>query len=248
LIMQLGDDKNNRLLIERLYNFRIDKAVVFAAPIFAGHDSYDWWLQTTRKNPEIRFLLYDYRINCKQKGLVWPENVHITGFDALLAYQDIVEYIAAAGYTSFHLFNASKSHPAVQHSRKIGLKVHAHGKIVGETNLFKIGERIGAQLAKLPNPRQVAVFIGDDTVTISTVKYLLERGFRVPEDFAFISWDGLAISEYFLRTVTTLEIPHTKMLSYAKNFVTGNDCEQSLIVTPIIRVGETMPQKKCVSP
>jgi len=248
LIMQLGDDKNNRLLIERLHNFRIDKAVVIAAPLFTGQNCYDWWLQTTRKNPEIRFLLYDYRTKREQKGLDWPENVHITGFDAGLAYESIVEYIAAAGYTSFHLFNASKLHPAVRHSQKIGLKAHAHGKIVGETSLFGLGERIGAQLAKLPNPRRVAVFIGDDTVTISTVKYLLERGFRVPENFAFISWDGLAISEYFLRTVTTLEIPHTKMLSYAKNFVTGKDCEQSLIVTPIIRVGETMPQKKCMSP
>ena len=246
LVMQLGDDENNRQLIERLRNFRIERAVVIAAPLFSEKKVFHWWMQAVLHNSEIHFLFYDYRINREPEGLTWPENVFIAGFDEVLANRSIVEYIVAAGYKSFHLFNVIKSHAAVKHGQELGLEVHFHERI-DQVSTFEFGESIGAQLAEMSRHEPLAVFIGDDMVTISAVKYLLNRGFRVPEDFAFISWDGLKISNYFLRTVTTLEIPHSEMLNYAERFVTSDDCERRLIVTPNIRVGETMPVHKTIS-
>lgn len=246
LVMQLGDDENNQNLIERMHNFRIDKAVVIAAPLLSEKERFNWWIQTVQHNPEINFLFYDYRFDREPAGLKWPENVYIAGFDAVLANWAVVDYIAAAGYKSFHLFNADRSHCTVKRGQELGMEVQVHERI-NQVSPFELGEIIGAHLAGLSRQGPVAVFIGDDIITISVVKYLLERGFRVPEDFAFISWDGLRISNYFLRVVTTLEIPHTEMLSYTKRFVTSDDCERRLIVTPRIRVGETMPVRKPIA-
>lgn len=246
LVMQLSDDENNRQLIERMRNFRVGRAVIIAAPLFSEKECFNWWMQAVRHNPDIRFLFYDYRVNREPGGVNWPENVYMTGFDEVLANRTIVDYIAAAGYKSFHLFNAIRSNTVVKRGRELGMKIHIHERI-NQVGPFELGEFFGAQLAGLPRRGPEAVFIGDDTVTISTVKYLLQHGLRVPEDFAFVSWDGLKISNYFLRTVTTLEIPHTEMLSFAERFVTSDDCERRLIVTPAIRVGETMPAGNAAS-
>ena len=56
-----------------------------------------------------------------------------------------------------------------------------------------------------------AVFTLSDTMAISAMKALEDRGRRVPEDCSVIAIDGLTVSEYVSPTLTTLVQPTEEM-------------------------------------
>ena len=56
-----------------------------------------------------------------------------------------------------------------------------------------------------------AVFTLSDTMAISAMKALEDRGRRVPEDCSVIAIDGLTVSEYVSPTLTTLVQPAEEM-------------------------------------
>ncbi len=242
MVFQLGEQEENFAVLERLRNFRVSHAWLLAPQLLGSPGGFDWWRRAAAGNPGIEFLFYDYRYQLEPAGFQWPDNVYTTGFNAEKAFRDIFNYIREGGYRELSIFGMGGEY-LIPLARQAGMEIQIHnpGPVVGE--LTDYGRNIGRILAAEPRrnfPR--AVFISDDLGTIGAVAELLEQGFQVPRDFAFISWDGLKISRYFQKSVTTLEVPHPQMLAFAAAFATGNPPGRHLEVHPSIRPGETMPQ------
>lgn len=252
LVLQLGDTPDNHAAIHRLRDFRVRRAIVFTAPLQGASDFFDFWPRAARETPEVDWLFYDYRYELEKQPVAWSPNVRTTGFDAHQARRRIMAYIAAAGYRKvWRLGTEDNPWNLPELYREFNLEPGQLPPTVefGSDNLIEYGREIGRSLLRLParSSRPEAVFISDDIATIGAVSELLDHGRRVPEDYAFISWDGLKISSYFRRTVTTLVIPHREMLDYARRFVLDDHCPPQLIGTPFVRPGETMPPPPAAS-
>ena len=82
---------------------------------------------------------------------------------------------------------------------------------------------------------------GEYEITDS-LKYLIENGFSIPDDFAILSWDGLPESNYFIQSLSTMVIPHEKMLQNGLKWIDGKSFTKRKIILDIeIREGETFP-------
>lgn len=242
MVFQLGAEEDNIAVLERLRNFRVSHALLLAPQLLASAENFDWWRRAAAGNPDVKFLFYDYRYQLQPANFQWPENVHTTGFNAQNAFRDIFNYVRTAGYRELSIFGMGGEY-LIPHARNDGMQINIHNPGPVSGDLTDYGRHIGRTLAAQPRSSHArAVFISDDLGTIGAVAELLEQGFQVPQDFAFISWDGLKISRYFLKSVTTLEVPHRQMLDFAAAFATGNPPSRHLEVHPRIRPGQTMPQ------
>lgn len=76
------------------------------------------------------------------------------------------------------------------------------------------GYRAGLELADEPD-RPTAVFVASDQLAFSALSALHERGLRVPEDVAVVSFDGSAESLYAWPALTTVAQPIERMASAA---------------------------------
>ena len=107
-----------------------------------------------------------------------------------------------------------------------------------------MGEFAARQLPaiKKKTKGQLAVYVNDDLMSAAIMKYLIENGFSIPEDFAILSWDGLPESDYFRLPLSTMVIPHGKMLETASDWIDGKNFSNPQIVLDIeIREGKTFP-------
>ncbi|WP_100371989.1 LacI family DNA-binding transcriptional regulator [Bacillus sp. FJAT-45037] len=68
------------------------------------------------------------------------------------------------------------------------------------------GQLICERLLDL-KPRPTAVFAGSDEVAVGLMNALLERGLRIPEDFAVVGFDNQPIAEIISPKLTTIEQP-----------------------------------------
>ena len=244
LIFQLGNDEDNIVIIERLRNFKVRKVILFTQALFRDKKACYWWHKVLSSNSDIEFLFYDYRYERKPEDLVWPKNVSTVGFDADEAVKKQIEFVTLCGYKTLHLFTG-KSREAFPQGVECNLEIIDHANLYRKRREFDPGIIIGKCLVEAGRPQSTeAVMTGGDMETIGAITYLVEHGLRVPEDYAFISWDGLKISTFFLCPLTTLQVPQQQMLDFAACFITGESKERELLLYPDIRIGASMPCDK----
>ena len=227
MVVPVGSRETNGETLRRLRDFRVRSALLFVPPTFAGREDLDWWHQAISSMPSVRFLLYDCRFGVARLERDWPEHVTQTGFDCRVAARKMLAHIAACGYREVYDGFWIEDEFGVTHP---GLRL-----------LPRSQEEIMTMLAGPRPKRRRAVIIPDDLTTAEAVRIVLRSGMRVPEDYAFVSWDGLTFSDLLTRSLTTLEIPHTGMLEFALKFLRGEPCGRIHILEPRLRIGDSMP-------
>ncbi len=229
MVFPIGTEDVNRETLDRMRDFRVRNAILFVPPVFADPAAEEYWLKAIRNMPDIHFLLYDCRFGIGITPDKWPENVTMTGFDMPLAIRKILAHVRACGFREAYSFFMM---PLDKYAAEFDLKIHRFTK---EEQLFHF-------LDQRPAGKK-AVIMPDDIKTAAAIRHVLQSGMHVPEDYSFISWDGLADSDLFLRSLTTLEIPHKSMLEFTCRYLRGETREKISLSEPHLRIGESMMQK-----
>jgi len=76
------------------------------------------------------------------------------------------------------------------------------------------------QLLKI-SPVPTAVFVANDLDAIGAMKAVKEKGFRIPEDIAFIGFDDIQLASYMDPPLTTVRQPIFEMGTTAINLLVG---------------------------
>ncbi len=87
--------------------------------------------------------------------------------------------------------------------------------------------------------RPTAVFCASDTYAANAIRYVTDRGLRVPEDISFIGLDDLVISEYTRPAITTMGLDKMRMGRQAMHtlfqMMNGSDFQRvQLISTALV--------------
>lgn len=224
-----------------LKNCRIPQVVIFAAAI--DPDTLPTWRQLLANLADARVLFYDFPFH-----VVSPEEFHFlpnpafVGIDRRAATQRILDYIRDAGYRDWWLNEYYRDIPGLTIPPEV--KVHYYpSRETGWSHWRETGEFIGSQLLRCaPRAEPCAVYINDDKTTWAAIHYLSVRGVGIPEEFAFISWDGLEESEFVRIPLTTLMIPHAQMMAYAIAWCQNPDrAHEPVQLIPQIAPGASLP-------
>lgn len=237
--VKIGTD--NPEVFKQLLAFKVHNALLFAGSMAMRQEHYEWWCKTMARHPEIRLFFYDHHFESGYDAASFPNNVGGAGFDRYKAVGLILRHVAAAGYRELLWRGFMLDPDLCNYAESLGLHISELPGYDQKLELSEAGRHYGELLSKWPKKAEpTAVFISDDIMTIGAVSYLLDSGFRVPEDYAFISWDGLNISRYFLKPVTTMVVPHTEMIHAAAEFLAGEESPRFTKIEPYIRPGKTL--------
>ena len=228
MVFPVGGENVNRETMDRLRDFRVRNAILFVPPTFANPAEKEYWQQTIHARQDLHFLLYDCRFGLGDFPENWPDHVILAGFDMPSAIRKILAHVRHCGYREAYSFFM---YPLEKYAAEAGLTIH---RIPDEKELF-------ALLKKRP-AAPAAIIMPDDQLTATAIRQVLQAGMRVPEDYAFISWDGLADSDLFVRSLTTLEIPHRSMLDFICGYLRGGTQEKVFLSEPHLRIGCSMPE------
>lgn len=94
------------------------------------------------------------------------------------------------------------------------------------------GYRGAVELLDLPEP-PTAIFAGSDFIAVGAVLAIHERGLRIPEDIAIVSFDGTAESAYSWPALTTMRQPFADMARTAIETLAAPAEESSHTVFPM---------------
>lgn len=99
-----------------------------------------------------------------------------------------------------------------------GLKIKK-GYIIKGDFTEESGYYAGKKFYKKPLPE--AVFCSNDAMAIGLLKFLNEKGIKVPEEIAIVGFDGIKAGEYF--SLTTVRIPFVELSKTAFLLATGKE-------------------------
>ncbi len=226
-------------LLEQLIAYSVRRVLVIAAPLVTSSNAAQW-RGAAAATPQIDWLFYDCRNDEFFDLLTAEKNVGAVGFDRDRAEARVCEYVRAAGYRELFCYGFIPDSPL---GPDLEIRPLAPGEPAPVSGHPETAAGLGAALQRSrPSGKPCAVFIYDDLLTAGVIDWLLEHGAAVPEEFAFISWDGLDASRFFRRSLTTLAVPHERMLESALNFLTGDAPPADIRVEPVVREGESMPR------
>lgn len=230
-------------LLEKLVAYNVRCALLVAYPVIRD-DNAPVWLNLVRATPGIEWLFYDFsEREAEACGFAGEPNVGWVGFDRRKGLQDVCRYVADCGFST--LLTCGFVIPAIPELPLRCIEVAPGSYENWHGWRFDHGASLADALEKYrlghPADTPQAVFINDDQLSAEVIFQLLKRGYRVPEDFAFISWDGLEISRYFIRSLTTVAIPHCRMIEAAETFLSGRQKLGRHEFPPEIREGVSMP-------
>lgn len=241
MIFPLKRAAENTEAVNQLISFKVRNVILFAGPMLRTPDQYNWWRGVMARHQEINWFFYDHRFESGYDASCFSDNVGAVGFDGNEALKLILKYVAEAGYRDLLWRGFPMDRETREYAARLKLKISELPPYDPNLELSEAGRRYGELLSKREKTDgRTAVFVSDDIMTIGAVSYLLEHGVRVPEDYAFISWDGLNISRYFLKPVTTLVVPHAEMIRATAEFLAGEYSQRFVRIKPVIRPGETL--------
>ena len=226
MVFPIGPEEVNRETLDRMRDFRVRNAILFVPPTFADPEAKKYWTNAIRNMPDIHFLLYDCRFGTGDFPKEWPEHVTLAGFDMPGAIHKILNHVRQCGYRKAYSFFM---YPLEEYAEKTGVQIQ---RIASEEDLF--------QLLQTRQETPAAVIMPDDILTATAIRHVLQAGLRVPEDYAFISWDGLADSSLYIRALTTLEIPHESMANFICSYLRGETREKIFLSEPHLHPGNSM--------
>ncbi|SKA97266.1 transcriptional regulator, LacI family [Caloramator quimbayensis] len=75
---------------------------------------------------------------------------------------------------------------------------------------FKSGYENMLKILKLKK-KPTAIFAASDTMAVGAASCAMQMGYRIPDDFSIIGFDGIELSEYFYPPLTTIKQPRYEM-------------------------------------
>ncbi len=193
------------------------------------------------------YLVYDFAAEQPEAANTAFAGKNLSvGFDRPKAKTMVFDYVIKCGYKQIILplgFLEQMSAPPCLSGLKISY--YDAGDV---SDLWNAGETVAAQLIKsVKGKTPLAVVMNDDKMTMAAIKYVQEHGIRVPEQLAFISWDGLPETKYLSLPISTLCVPHQRMMEITMQWVGGKLPENHarIVVEPEIRIGATLPALNC---
>jgi DNA-binding LacI/PurR family transcriptional regulator len=241
MIFPVKNDFNNMEIINQLVAFKVRNALLFAGPMVMTSKHHEWWRKIMASHTDIRLFFYDYHFESGCNSDSFSHNVGGTGFDRYEAVKLILRHVADAGYRELLWRGFPLDLKLKKYAEELGLNISELPLFNPNLELSESGRHYGELLSKwTKKSKRTAVFISDDIMTIGAVSYLIEQGFRVPEDYAFISWDGLNISRYFLKPITTMVVPHMEMIQATADFLAEEESQRFTKIEPYIRIGKTL--------
>ena len=60
-------------------------------------------------------------------------------------------------------------------------------------------------IQKLDLDNITAIFAMNDLMALGAMRYLIEKGYRIPEDISIVGYDNLDVSEYIFPRLTTID-------------------------------------------
>ena len=233
-------------IIQSISAYRISKVLIISGSL--KFSDYKNFLNLAARNPHVEYFLYDFRKELMfDEDVIVPKNVSGIGLSYIECHKIVFSYIAERGFRRLLLSADILEEPELtRHLRSLGLETSASLTFAYPQDRSKTLVEKGAEIAdKLLEFEivefPVAVYIADDLMTLGAIQCLLTRSRRVPEEFAFISWDGLYESEFFSIPITTLSMPHDIMIENLKSWLNQNSCEKGLrYALPTVREGESL--------
>lgn len=232
-------------LLEKLVAYNVRRALLVAYPVVrVGNAAV--WLDQVRATPDIEWLFYDFsEREAEICGFAGEPNVGWVGFDRRKGLDEVCRYVAGCGFST--LLTCGFAMPAFPELPLRCIEITPDTWENWHGWRFDHGISLADALVKYrrehPSDTPQAVFVNDDQLSAEVIFQLLKHKYRIPEDFAFISWDGLEISRYFIRSLTTVEIPHSRMIEAAEAFLSGRQKLGRHEYPPAIREGVSMPAR-----
>lgn len=227
-------------VLEQLVAYNVDRVLMISSPLLKSIDDVKIWQKIILSTPNIQWLLYDCPDSLLCGDLLQCSNVGFVGFERNSAMQLVFSHVKNKGYEKLLYYGFSQDYFNNSILPTQAIFAPNDTPVNTSTNL---GEVIATALLEKFPPKGVpqAVFINDDLLTVYVISALQKMNLSVPKDYAFISWDGLVVSQFFQKRLTTLEIPHDKMVLCALDFLTGKSKLPRVRFDFQIREGETMP-------
>jgi LacI family transcriptional regulator len=102
--------------------------------------------------------------------------------------------------------------------QEAGLKVNAEWIINAGWDVDQSYSRMRELLERPERP--TAIFAASDSLAISAMRAVTERGLRIPEDIAFVGLDNIDLSRYTSPPLSTIHVPkHEIGLAAAKTLI-----------------------------
>ncbi|MFH0260557.1 LacI family DNA-binding transcriptional regulator [Vibrio barjaei] len=133
-------------------------------------------------------------------------------FDEVTAVEEIIDYLVASQHRNIALIGVSESDVSVGVKRKQGylnslekhgLPISADMMVNGEFSV-ESGYTACQELYEERMQRPDAIFAANDKMAIGAITYLLEHGFKVPEDVSVCGVGGGNMSRYYNPKITSL--------------------------------------------
>lgn len=147
-------------------------------------------------------------------GLPFP-NLSSVSLDNAQAAKMAIDHLAQMGHKQFVIIGG---HPLFSDTTRLRLdgcleSFRAHGisfdeALDYETSLFSFSDGYRAAKVLLEKQREfTAMFAMSDVIAIGAIRALTDAGKRVPEDVSVVGFDGLAIGDFTIPTLTTISQP-----------------------------------------
>jgi DNA-binding LacI/PurR family transcriptional regulator len=222
--------------------YRIPKVMVICS-------AYCWqfkekWIRFLKNITGIDFFYYEFPFEHADPSVFhFSKDCLSVGFNRTEARLKALKYILDRGYRFIavpNIFNEIRRDKRL----KIDSGVEFLNYEINSGNLFDMGLFVAKQLPALKKKTKgpLAVYVNDDLMSAAIMKYLREKGFSIPGDFALLSWDGLPESNYFTVPLSTCVMPHEEMLKTGLKWIDGEIFPKNQLLFDIkIREGQTLP-------
>lgn len=101
----------------------------------------------------------------------------------------------------------------------------------------------GLEKAMAGPTRPTAIFCAVDFYALKVLRYLYERGYRVPEDISVVSIDDVSISHLITPALTTVRIDRDRMIREGLEMLDamrrGEKCESRMLSAPELMIRQT---------
>lgn len=179
--------------------------------------------------PHINFVFTDVAISSDVTSVCFnPADGTYAAFKYLkdLGHQDVVIIRGPEDHSTSDMRHENMLN-AVQ---RLGLNLVAIGK--GNWSSQSGFWAMNGLLAQ--NHKFTAVFAANDEMALGSISALVRGGFKVPEDVSIIGYDNIVDSEYFLPSLTTINLDREKQVELAFKKLLEKDETSSVLSTDLI--------------
>jgi DNA-binding LacI/PurR family transcriptional regulator len=177
-------------------------------------------------------VIYNYDFGESQWDEAYlQQGIHLVGFDRDSSYRKVVDVFSAAGHRNIAISDAcSGTHVFMPGNRELERIFHEAGmKVYGlypshGSDSAKLPNEMFEELVRLHEHENVdCAFIRNEMAAAIIVDLLLEKGIRVPEDMAIISFGDSPYARRLKIPMTTFAHPIDEMCAMTMKLIRGSD-------------------------